>query len=96
MILNKLFLLIEIINERLPDIKRWEKCGIYFHGDRLPRDTISDLDLRPGYFYLLWYSSRRSNSSNTAEFKEIPLNIDDLDAVIKRQRQKLATESENA
>lgn len=96
MILNKLILLRDILTERLPFIDRWDKVDIYFHGDRIQPDTISDFPTRPGYFYILWSSPKRSGSPNQYEHKEVSLDIDNLDAIIKRQREKLRTVSERS
>jgi hypothetical protein len=93
--LDRLIKLLDILIERLPHISRWENVGIYFPGDTFPKDTITERDIIHGYFYILWYSPRRKGSPNPYEYKEIPLKKDDIDAVIKRQREKLRTESEN-
>lgn len=95
MILGKLIVLREILEERLPYIDRWTKVGIYFPGDKFPADTISETDIEPGYFYILWYNRKRPESPHPYEHKKIPLTIDDLNSVLKRQREKLRTASEN-
>ena len=55
MILDKLNILRDILIERLPNIKRWENVGIYFHNDRFPKDTVNDVENPPNGFYILWY-----------------------------------------
>ena len=94
--LDKLITLLKILSERLEHITRWENVGICFPGDNFPKDTITEEDITPGHFYILWYRPRRKGSPNPYEYKEIPLTLVDLDAVMKRQREKLRTESENA
>ena len=96
MILDKLTILREVLIERLRYIDRWESVGIYFHNDRYPKDTINDVENPPNGFYILWYNSKRKDSPNNYEYKSVPLTIFDIDAVIKRQREKLRNESENA
>lgn len=93
--LDKLNTLMDILVERLPHIDRWEHVGIYFPGDTFPKDTIGEDEIEYGYFYILWYRPRRKNSPNPYEYKQVPLTPKDLDAVIKRQREKLRTESDN-
>ena len=93
--LERLNTLLNILIERLPHMRRWENVGIYFPGDSFPKDTIDDDDTVHGYFYILWYRPRRKGSANPYEHKEVRLTRDDLDAVIKRQREKLRTKSEN-
>lgn len=95
MMLDKLNILRDILIERLKYIKRWESVGIFFHNDRFPKDTINDFGQING-FYILWYNSKRKDSPNKFEYKTCPLIIEDIDAVIKRQRDKLKKESENA
>ena len=93
--LDRLNKLLDILIERLPHIKRWENVGIYFPGDSFPKDTIDEERVVHGFFYILWYSPRRKGSANPYEYKKIPLTKEDVDAVIKRQREKLRNESEN-
>lgn len=93
---DKLNTLYDILIGRLIHIKRWSRVGIYFPGDDFPKDTISEEDIELGFFYVLWYRPRRKGSPNPYEYKKIPLSPDDLDGIIKRQREKLRTESENA
>jgi hypothetical protein len=93
--LDRLNTLLDILIERLPHIKRWENVGIYFPGDAFPKDTIDKEELDPGYFYILWYQPRRKGSANPYEHKRAPLTREDIEAVIKRQREKLRTKSEN-
>ena len=95
MILSKLILLNDILNERLQFIDRWEKVGIYFHRDRFPKDTIADEDTDPEHVFILWYASKRKDNANPYEHKVFPILIEDLEAVIKRQREKLRTRAEN-
>jgi len=92
---EKLKTLFDILIERLPHIKRWENVGIYLPGDSFPKATISESDVEHGYFYILWYKPKRKDSPNPYEYKQVPLTIEDLDAVIKRQREKLRVESSN-
>lgn len=94
MILDKLILLRNILIERLPNIKRWENVGIFFKDDVFPKDTINPDNTEPSMFYILWYNSKKKENLNPYEYKTLPLNVDDIDAVIKRQREKLRTESE--
>jgi hypothetical protein len=96
MILDKINLLRDILNERLPYIKRWSKVGIYFPGDKFPTDTMTEEDVEPGYFYIVWSSRKKVENPHPYEYKQVPLTIDDLNAVIKRQREKWRTESNNA
>lgn len=96
MILGKLITLREILMERLPNITRWSNVGIYFPGDRFPPDTVDEDDIIPGHFYIVWYNRRKPDHPHPYEHKRVPLTIDDLNAVLKRQREKLRTESENA
>lgn len=93
--LDKLQTLLDILIERLPYITRWENVGIYFPGDSFPRNTIHETEIKHGYFYILWFRPRRKNSANPYEYKRVPFTKEDLDGVIKRQREKLRTESEN-
>ena len=93
--LKKLQTLLDILIERLPHLKRWENVGIYFPGDTFPKDTIGEEEAIPGYFYILFFRPRRQNSPNPYEYKEVPLTKEDLDAIIKRQREKLKSESQN-
>ena len=93
--LEKLNTLLGILQKRLDHIDRWENVGIFFPGDSFPKDTISDMDLKPDHFYILWYRPRRKNSPNPYERKQVPLTTMDLDAILKRQREKLRNESEN-
>lgn len=96
MIFDKLVLLDEILNERLPHITMWSNVGLYFPGDKFPQDTLLEDTIDPGHFIVLWYNKRRVDNPHPCHFKQIPLTIDDLNAVIKRQREKLRTESDNA
>ena len=95
MILEKLITLRDILESRLPHIDRWERVGLYFHDDSFPTDTVSDTDKSVNHFYILWFRPRRKGLPNPYEYKEVPLNREDIEAVIKRQREKLRTESEN-
>ena len=94
--LVKMITLLKILSERLEHITRWENVGIYFPGDSFPKDTISEEEIECGFFYILWYRPRRKESANPYEYKKIPFTNDDVDGVLKRQREKLRTESENA
>ena len=98
MIFEKLKLLDEILNERLPDVGMWSKVGLYFPGDKYPPGTISseENNIEEGHFVILWYNKRRPDNPHPCHYKQVPLTIDDLNSVIKRQREKLRTESENA
>lgn len=93
--LERLRILLDILNERLPFIERWENVGIYLPGDAFPKNTIDEAKVVHGYFYILWYRPRRKSSPNPYEHKKVPLTRDDIEAIIKRQREKLRTESEN-
>jgi hypothetical protein len=94
--LEKLYTLLNILRERLEHITRWENVGIYFPGDSFPKDTIDEVDVACGFFYILWYRPRRKDSSNPYEYKQVRLSHENLDMILKRQREKLRTESENA
>lgn len=94
--LDKLNTLLDILIERLEHIERWEQVGVYFPGDIFPKNTIAEGDIIHGFFYILWFRPKRKGSPNPYEYKEVPFNPEHLDAVIKRQREKLRTESENA
>lgn len=98
MILNKLILLREILYERLPYVGMWNNVGIFLPGDKFPKGTILDKESEPdeGKFTVLWYNKKREDNPHPCRFKHIPLTIDDLNAVIKRQREKLRTESINS
>ena len=96
MIYYKLKTLEEILINRLPRIRMWSEVGIFFPGDKFPDDTLGDQDIEPGHFAILWYHKRRDDNPHPCTWKQIPLTIDDLNALIKRQREKLRVESENA
>lgn len=96
MIFYKLKQLEGILTNRLPRIRMWSEFGIYFPGDKFPPDTIHDQDVDPGHFIILWYHRKRADNPHPCTWKQIPLTVDDLNAVIKRQREKLRTESESA
>lgn len=93
--LDRLNKLLEILTERIPFIKRWENVGIYFPGDTFPKDTISEEKPVHGFFYILWYAPRRKGNPNPYEYKEVRFTKEDIEGLIKRQREKLRTESEN-
>ena len=95
MILDKLNTLNDTLIERLPSIDRWSKVGVYFPGDNFPTDTVDEEDIEPGFFFIVWYNRRKPEHPHPYEYKKVPLTVDDLNAVIKRQREKLRTESEN-
>jgi len=95
MILNRLNTLAKILEDRLPHIRRWEKVGLYFHGDNFPKNTIDNELTMCGQVYILWSNPKGKNIANPYEYKAVPLDIEHLDAMIKRQREKLRTESEN-
>ncbi len=94
--LDRLNRLLDILIERLPHIKRWERVGVYFPGDSFPKNTIDEKDLEPGYFYILWYVPKRKGSANPYEHKKIPLAKENIDAEIKRQNEKLRAESNSS
>jgi hypothetical protein len=96
MIFNKLKTLEDILRSRLPNVMMWGEVGIFFPGDNFPPGTILQDQIQPGHFIILWHHKRRADNPHPCRWKEIPLTIDDLNAVIKRQREKLRTESETA
>ena len=74
----------------------WEHVGIFFNGDRFPVNLKDKLDgdrTQPGYFYIIWYAPKKPDGPHPFLLKETPLTIEAIDAVIKRQREKLRTES---
>lgn len=96
MIFNKLQTLKLILEDRLEHMDRWNRVGIFFSHDKFPKDTIDSETTSSGHFYILWYWSKRKDSAAPYEHKEVPLTVKDLDAIIKRQREKLRTVSEVA
>lgn len=95
MIFEKLKTLDQILTNRLPRVRMWSNVAICFPGDKFPPETIFGTDIAPGHFAVLWYHRKRSGNPHPCHWKEILLTEDELDAVIKRQREKLRTESEN-
>jgi len=96
MILGKLILLNEILNDRLPNVVMWSEVGLFFPGDRFPAGTLfEDTKIDDGHFIILWYHKRREDNPHPCHWKQIPLTIDELNSVIKRQREKLRTSVEN-
>lgn len=108
MILEKLFVLREILMGRIDQLDMWSSVGIYFHGDKFPQGTILEYyddsgqipegempEPEDGEFMILWYNKKRSDNPHPCRWKIVPLTIDALNGLIKRQREKLRSESKN-
>ena len=96
MILDKLKTLEDILKSRLPSVIMWSEVGIYFPGDKYPPDTIEDGFIPQGYFAVIWHHKRREDNPHPFVLKEVPMDIDNINSLIKRQREKLRNESEKA
>jgi len=103
MILEKLFVLREILIGRADQLDMWSDVGIYFRGDKFPPGTVQELaddsgklpEPEDGEFMILWYNKKRQDNPHPCRWKIVPLTIDDLNGLIKRQREKLRVESKN-
>jgi len=96
MIFSKLQTLKLILEDRLEYMDRWNRVGIFFSHDKFPKDTIDSETTSSECFYILWYWTKRADNAAPYEHKEVPLTVEDIDAVIKRQREKLRTVAKTA
>jgi hypothetical protein len=88
---DKLSKLQDILIERLPHIKRWNKVMVYDGSGELPLEIRRDLFESPdGCFYIFWNGRKSPTNHHEFEWKQVPNG--DIDKVITRNLERLRNE----